>query len=108
MPPLPPNVPNERRQDCIEHEQRLDVIGAELHKHSGWFKVLGAGVGIFLSITLFFFARFDNKLTLIQEAQTKAAIESSGWNQRLMRCERDIQSIQDRHEETDRSVRGGK
>jgi hypothetical protein len=95
----------ERRAECIAHEGRIDDIQAEIHKHGGWFKIMGGGLGILISLFMFFGARLDAKLSSIQDALTKAAIEASSYNQRLIQCEKKLDTIETRHDELDRTYR---
>jgi hypothetical protein len=94
----------ERRAECLAHEEKIDEINKELHKHGGWFKVLGSGVALFLTVILFFGARLDAKLTVIQESLNQAAVANAGYAERLSRCEKDVDEINKRHQFKDQQL----
>lgn len=87
----------ERRQDCIDHENRIDEIAAELRKHSGWWKLIGAGLVVGVGYLIGFGSTINNKLDNIQSMLSKHEVGMERLDGRIKNCESDILEIKQRH-----------
>jgi hypothetical protein len=94
---------NERRQDCIDHENRIDEVAAEVHKHGGWFKVIGGGLGFAFIVLGWFGSSINSKLDAIQATLNKTDIAIENHRGRIENCEKDIKDIQERHKYFDQN-----
>lgn len=90
-----------RESDCKEHESRLDDIGAEVHKHGGWFKVIGAGISIGFTLLLWFGTGINAKLDAIQASLSRTDVSLMEHSQRIKACEEEIREIKERHKAID-------
>lgn len=102
--PLPAGMP-ERRQDCIDHEERIDEIAAEIKKHSGWWKVIGAGIVIGIGYLATFGSTINNKLDLIQSKLSAYEVGVAQIDGRLKAVESDVLEIKERHKFIDQKGR---
>lgn len=98
----PPGIP-ERRQDCIDHENRIDEIAAELRKHGGWWKLIGAGLVVGVGYLIGFGSTINNKLDNIQAMLSKHEVGMERLDGRIKACETDILEIKQRHNFIDQS-----
>lgn len=92
-------------EDCKLHEERIDQIQAEIHKHGGWFKILGAGIVMAFSVCGWFGQGINSKLDAIQSMLHRGEVNLMEHSQRLKNSEQDIQEIKQRlqlHEQNSR------
>jgi len=100
-----PQGQNERRRDCVDHEKRIDDIAAEIHKHGGWFKVIGGSMSFAFVVLGWFGSGIDAKLTAIQSMLTKTEVNMMQHSEQIKQCQQDIREIQDRHRFLDQTTK---
>jgi hypothetical protein len=93
----------ERRQDCIDHENRIDDMAKETHKFGGWFKVAGSGLMLFASLMGWFGSSINAKLDTIQSLLNRHEVSMAELGGRIKSCEADITEIKTRHQYLDQS-----
>lgn len=101
--PLPPSISTERRQDCIDHEQRIDKMGAEVHRFNGYFAIIGGSIGIGCMICGWFGSSINNKLDTIQNMLNSHSVVMATLEGRIKSCESDIGEIKARHNYLDQN-----
>ena len=102
MAPLPEGM-NERRADCIEHEQRIDKMGEEIHKFNAYFKIIGGSISIACVICGWFGSSINNKLDNIQQLLNTHSVAMAIHEGRIKGCEQDIAEIKARHNYLDQN-----
>ena len=101
-----PTGQNERRQDCVDHEKRIDDIAAEIHKHGGWFKVIGGSLSFAFIVLGWFGSGIDAKLTSIQAMLTDGKVTLMQHQEQIKSMQQDIREIQERHKYLDQNKKG--
>lgn len=101
--PLPPGITNERRQDCIDHENRIDDIAQELHKHGGWWKIIGGGLVGACTLLGWLGNGIMVKLDTIETLLSADKVAIAELKKDVSRIDAEIDGIKRRHEFADQN-----
>lgn len=94
---IPGTTYPERRAECLEHEGRIDKMGAEVHRFNGYFAIIGGSIGVGCMICGWFGSNINNKLDTIQSSLNTHAVAMAQLDGRIKSCETDIIEIKARH-----------
>jgi hypothetical protein len=97
------NIPDRRVDECQMHEGRIDDIAKELHKHGGWWKIIGIGLAMGIGYLITFGSSINNKLDSIQGMLSRHEVSMAEMSGRIKACESDISEIKVRHQYLDQS-----
>jgi hypothetical protein len=102
---LPPGI-NERRQDCIDHEERIDHVDKVVSAITGYLKAGGLIVGIFTVLGApligWFASSMLTKLGSIENMLGSNNVILMQHTEQIKQVQGDVKDIQDRHRDLDR------
>ena len=105
-----PGIPA-RTENCEVHEERMDIIDRDINQAKGWFKGVGAFVGIVWGIAVVVITSVGNnintKLTNIEQLLNTDKSDIRLLNEKMQNVQKDVIEIQDRHKEQDKILRIG-
>jgi hypothetical protein len=93
----------ERREECMLHESRIDDIANEIHKHGGWWKLIGGSMGVACTLLGWFGNSINVKLDSIELLLSADKIAIAELKKDVHAIEVRIDNIERRHEHLDQN-----